>query len=216
MKQLIDHLVSSGVLKSRGIIEAFQRIDRADFVPDEFRDSAYVDEPLPIGYGQTISQPWTVAFMLELLAPEGGESILDIGSGSGWQTALLAYIVSHDREGNEFSENQSGRVIGIEVIPELARRGRENLFKYNFIKRGIAEIHCLNAAKGYPGVREFDRIIAAASATEIPDAWKRQVKIGGRIVAPVGSHIVVMKKENQKDFTIERHEGFAFVPFVEK
>ena len=154
--------------------------------------------------------------MLELLAPEGGESILDIGSGSGWQTALLAYIVSHDHEGTELSENRWGHVIGIEVIPELARRGRENLFKYNFIKRGIAEIHCLNAAKGYPGVREFDRIIAAASATEIPDAWKRQVKIGGRIVAPVGSHIVVMKKENQKDFTIERHEGFAFVPFVEK
>src|SRR3989344_1328532 len=108
MKPLIDPLVLSGVLKSRGIIEAFQRVDRADFVPDEFRDSAYVDEPLPIGYGQTISQPWTVAFMLELLAPEGGESILDIGSGSGWQTALLAYIVSHDHEGTELSENRWG------------------------------------------------------------------------------------------------------------
>ncbi len=216
MKQLIDHLVVSGVLKSRSIINAFQCIDRADFVPDEFRDSAYVDEPLPIGFGQTISQPWTVAFMLELLAPEPGECILDVGLGSGWQTALLAYIVSHSREGTELPENRYGQVIGIEVIPELARRGRENLFKYNFIKRGIVEIHCLNAVKGYPGVRKFDRIIAAASATEVPDAWKSQVKIGGRIVAPIDSHIVVMKKENQKDFTTERHEGFAFVPFVEK
>lgn len=216
MKPFVEHLIRTGALKTRGIIEAMNHIDRVDFVPDDLRDSSCFDEPLPIGFGQTISQPWTVAFMLELLAPEGGECILDVGSGSGWQTALLAYIVSHDREGAELPEGRSGHVVGIEVIPELARRGRENLFKYNFIKRGIAEIHCLNAAKGYPEIRNFDRIIAAASVTAVPDAWKSQVKIGGRIVAPVDSHIVVMEKENQKDFKIERYEGFAFVPFVEK
>ena len=115
MKYLVKELISSGYLKTPEIIDAFQKIDRKDFVSDEYKDRAYVNAPLPIGYGQTISQPLTVAFMLELLQPEKGNKILEIGSGSGWQTALLARVVGDE-----------GRVFAIELIPELEQFGRKN------------------------------------------------------------------------------------------
>mgnify|MGYP001575730005 FL=1 len=90
---LIDSLIKEGWLKTPKIIDAFQKIKREDFLPDNLKDSAEVDAAMPIGFGQTISQPLTVAFMLELLQPKEGDKILDVGSGSGWTTALLASIV---------------------------------------------------------------------------------------------------------------------------
>ncbi|MCD6283661.1 protein-L-isoaspartate O-methyltransferase, partial [bacterium] len=93
METLIQQLISEGYLKTPEIIKAFREIDRKDFVPSYLKKEAYINAPLPIGFGQTISQPLTVAFMLELLQPKRGDKILDIGSGSGWTTALLAYIV---------------------------------------------------------------------------------------------------------------------------
>lgn len=202
-RQLITDLIESGVLKTPEIIAAFEAIDRTDFVPAEFRSQAYINEPLLIGFGQTISQPWTVAFMLEKLQPQIGQKILDVGSGSGWQTALLAYIVG-----------QTGKVIGLELIPELCQMSRQNLARYNFLRRGTVELHCLNAANGYPPAAPFDRIISAASAPEIPSAWFEQLKIGGRLVAPVDSTIVLVHKIAQDKFDREVFPGFAFVPFV--
>ncbi|MBU4353125.1 L-isoaspartyl protein carboxyl methyltransferase, partial [Patescibacteria group bacterium] len=90
MNQLLKELIGAGVLKNQFVIAAFQKIDRKDFVTEECKNEAYLNVPLPIGYGQTISQPLTVAFMLEILQPEKGNKILEIGSGSGWQTALLS------------------------------------------------------------------------------------------------------------------------------
>src|SRR3989344_867492 len=110
LEGLIQELLSGGYLKTPRIIDAFRLIDRADFVLPEYKDEACGNYPLPIGEGQTISQPLTVAFMLELLNPQPGEKILDIGAGSGWQTALLAEIVG-----------PKGQIVAIERIPKLCR-----------------------------------------------------------------------------------------------
>ncbi|PIR57834.1 MAG: protein-L-isoaspartate O-methyltransferase [Parcubacteria group bacterium CG10_big_fil_rev_8_21_14_0_10_38_31] len=215
MQRLIEDLVSEGYLKTPRIINAFRHIDRADFVPEELKFEAYVNAPLPIGFGQTISQPSTVAFMLELLDPKPGDKILDIGSGSGWQTALLAFIVSHNDEGEELEPEKEGKITTIELIPELEMMARKNVSKYNFIKKGIVEIHCLNATKGFSREAPFEKIIAAASTDKIPEEWKRQLNVGGIIIAPISLSLWRYKKNEDGSFKEEEFPGFAFVPFIE-
>ncbi len=214
---LVDELVGGGYLKTPLIIEAFRAIDRKDFVPEDLKDMAYVNEPLPIGYGQTISQPLTVAFMLELLGPEPDEKILDIGSGSGWQTAILGYI-SAKRILDIDDPVVHPKVMGIERIPELKEMAEKNIDKYNFVKRGIVEIILGDASKGVPKdllpVYGFKKIIAAATAEEIPFIWKRQLEAGGKIVAPVKNSIVVFEKHAQDEFVKKEYQGFSFVPLV--
>ncbi len=202
---LIDELIKQGYLKTPIIIEAFRKINRADFLPEEIKDEAELNIPLPIGFGQTISQPLTVAFMMELLKPQAGDKILDIGSGSGWTTAILSYIVS---------QKEGGRVYAIERIPELVEFGKENVAKYNFIKRGIAEIFYGDGSKGLKEKASFDKIQAAAAAEKIPPAWKEQLKIGGRIVTPVGGSIWLLVKKVDKEFEEYEYPGFAFVPLI--
>jgi len=202
-KNLIKELIEEGYLRTKSIIEAFQKIDRIDFVLEEYKNEAYGNYPLPIGFGQTISQPLTVAFMLELLEPKPGEKILDVGAGSGWQTSLLAYLAG-----------EQGRVIAIEIIPELKKFAETNIEKYNFIKIGRVELILGDGSKGYQKEAPFDKIIAAAAALSIPPAWKEQLKIGGVIVAPVGQNIVVLKKLNQNEFSQKQYFGFNFVPLV--
>src|SRR4030042_111787 len=120
-EELVDYLVGAGVLKSLNIIRAFAKIDRKDFVTSGCEGFAYDDSPCSIGYGQTISQPTTVAFMMEQLKPEEGDKVLDIGSGSGWTAAILASIVGEE-----------GRVFAFEIIPILKRFGESNVKKYKF------------------------------------------------------------------------------------
>src|SRR3989338_1613072 len=115
MESLVQELISDGYLRSPQIIRAFQHVKRQDFLPEELVDEASVNYPLPIGHGQTISQPLTVAFMFELLDPAEGQKIMDIGSGSGWTTALLAEIVG-----------PSGKIFAIERISELKESGEHN------------------------------------------------------------------------------------------
>ncbi len=197
-------------------------------MPDDIKDLAEMNEALPIGYSQTISQPLVVAFMLELLEPKEGEKILDIGSGSGWTSALLGEIVG-----------EKGKVIAIEIIPELKEFGEKNIAKYNFIEKGIVEFVCADGSKGYPNIAScpelaegFDKILASASARELPPAWKEQLKIGGRIVTPIGSSIwLFIKKKREKgdepsvhlnsvqeDLVFEdiEYPGFVFVPLISK
>jgi len=203
MKYLIKELMEEGILKTPSIIDAFEKVDRKDFVLEELKDKAYLNTPLPIGYGQTISQPLTVAFMLELLQPEKGNKILEIGSGSGWQTALLAHVVS-----------VGGKIFAAELIPELMDFGRKNVAKYGFIKNKTVEFHSLNATKGMPEEAPFDRIISAASGMELPIAWKEQLKVGGRIVAPVKDAIHLLVKKSETEFEESIYPGFAFVPLI--
>jgi protein-L-isoaspartate(D-aspartate) O-methyltransferase len=197
------NLVEQGILKTLRIIEAFKKIDRADFVPEDLRAEAYVDAPLPIGEGQTISQPLTVAFMLELLQPEPGNKIFEIGFGSGWQTAILAEIIG-----------KSGKIYAVEKIKKLFEFGTKNISKYNFIEKGIVKTILGDATEGLKKYAPFDRIIAAASGREVPDVWLKELKIGGRLVVPIKESIWLFIKKSEKEFEKQEFPGFVFVPLV--
>jgi len=203
---LIDSLIKEGWLKTERIIEAFGKIKRADFLPEDMRNLAELNEALSIDYGQTISQPLVVAFMIEKLEPQPGDKILDIGSGSGWTSALLGEIVG-----------EKGKVFALEVIPELKEFGEKNVAKYNFIKKGIVQFILTDGSKGYLGGAPFDKIlVSAAVQKEIPQAWREQLKVGGIIVSPWGSSIWLLKKKSETKFEEIEYPGFAFVPLVEK
>lgn len=211
--RLIEKLINDGYLKSESIIDAFSNINREDFIRDSEKEFAYENEPLPIGYNQTISQPLTVAFMLELLSPKIGERILDIGSGSGWQTCLIAKLV----QPKEISEENSlsfPLVVAVERIPELVSYAKKNIEKYGFIQNGIVKLVNGNGVLGFEECAPYDKIIAAASGNEIPVEWKKQLKVGGVIVAPVKESIYKLLKIGPDIFEETRYFGFQFVPLV--
>ena len=194
--ELVDHLRRRGVLNSKNLINAFHTVDRKDFVRPEYRSEAYEDYPLSIGYGQTISQPYTVSFMLEALQVGPDDSVLDIGSGSGWTTAMIATMA---RE-----------VTGMERIPELVEFARQNLAKYDFpnarIERSGEELGCPQ--------KTFDRILVSASAQYLPDTLISQLNAGGKLVIPVQDSIVVISKADDGSLSKEVFYGFVFVPLI--
>lgn len=203
MEGLINQLISEGYLKTLRIINAFRKVHRRDFLPESIKDDYALNIPLPIDYGQTISQPLTVAFMLELLQPKSGEKILDVGSGSGWQTAMLAEIVG-----------ETGKVIAIERIPNLKEFGEKNVNKYNF--KNTQFIYG-DGTKGYKKEAPFDKIIVAAAAKEIPKDLKKQLKVGGRLVIPVGEYeqdMICLDKISNDEFEEKNYPGFQFVPLI--
>ncbi|MGC8981483.1 MAG: protein-L-isoaspartate O-methyltransferase [Minisyncoccia bacterium] len=218
-KDLVNALRESGVLRSEKIIEAFLNIDRKDFVKEDYIYEAYGDYPLPIGEGQTISQPWTVAFMLELLEPKKDQKILDVGFGSGWTTTLLAYIVTDKK----FSPKEKvdpkdfkGKVYGIEILPSIFNFGKSNIEKYNYIKNGIVELKLGDGSKGWIEKSPFDRILVSAAAQkEIPKPLIDQLENNGILVMPDKNGIwKIMKIEGE--IKKEYYQGFSFVPLIEE
>jgi protein-L-isoaspartate(D-aspartate) O-methyltransferase len=203
MEELINTLIKRRHLKTPAIIEAFRKIDRVDFVPLSEKHRAYCDIPLPIGYRQTISQPSTVVFMLEQLQPQKGDKILDVGSGSGWVTALLAQIVGI-----------SGEVYALERIEALKAYGERNIAKYNFIEKGIVKCFCADGTNGLPTRAPFDKIIVSASAGKIPWPLKEQLKINGRMIIPVSNSIWLVDRKSEDKFEECEFSGFAFVPLI--
>ena len=201
MEQLIAYLQKSGVLKSKKIINAFNAIDRADFVPSEYSHLEYENEALPTYHEQTISQPAVVAFMLELLEPKLGERILDVGSGSGWTTALLAKIVG-----------AKGKVYGVEIVPELTSYGQANIAKYNNLH---AEIIQAKKTPGLPGKAPFDKILVSASGSSIPQQLTDQLKVGGIMVIPINKAIWKVEKKTISKTVIDKYDGFVFVPLID-
>lgn len=204
---LTDALIRDGWLKAPNIIEAFRKIKREDFITDNVRHLAELNEALPIGFGQTISQPLVVAFMLELLSPESGDNILDVGSGSGWTTGLLAFIVRQNSD--------KGRVVAVEVIPEIYEFGKKNIDKYNFIKDGAVECILGDGKKGFKKYSPYDKILLSAASQSGPsEELKRQLKIGGKLVCPIKNSIWLFIKKNNNEFEKKEYPGFIFVPLV--
>jgi len=199
------HLMVKKQIEARNItdklvLEAMRKVPRHVFVPSEYEQSAYEDRPLPIGFGQTISQPYMVALMTEALCLKGDEKVLEVGTGSGYQAAILAEIVDH--------------VVTIERIPELAARASEILRNLGY---GNVEVLVGDGSKGYPPRAPYDAIIVTAGAPRIPDALVEQLAEGGRLVIPVGSGFHqtltrLTKKQGGND--IEHLEGCIFVPLV--
>lgn len=206
MEDLIKDLIEEGYLKTPRIIEAFRKVQRKDFLPDHLKEDAALNIPLPLTHGQTISQPLTVAFMLELLQPKEGEVIFDVGSGSGWQTALIAELVG-----------PKGKIIAIERVPDLLRFGKKNVEAYGYKN---VEFIIGDGTRGCKKRAPFDKIIVAAAAQiGVPDIYLKQLKSGGRLVIPVGKYeqdMVVIDKITDTDYKEARHPGFQFVPLVPK
>ncbi len=188
-------------ITDEAVLHAMRTVPRHRLVPETYVDSAYDDRPLAIGYGQTISQPFIVAYMTELLALEPDDRVLEVGTGSGYQAAVLAEIIDE--------------VFSIEIVPELAKASRQRI-------RGLGydNIRTKNA-DGYHGWEEvapFDAIIVTAAAEHIPPPLVRQLKDGGRMVIPVGSPfftqslMLVEKKEGRT--TTKNMMPVIFVPFT--
>lgn len=205
MSRLVNNLIRLGYLKSDLVIDAFSEINRIEFIPEALSSDADADVALPIGFGQTISQPRTVAFMLELLQPKRGQTILDVGSGSGWTSALLGYIVG-----------QKGKVVAIEHLHELFEFGMNNIDKFGYVSKGIVECYETDGYLGNDIYAPYDRILVSAAVDDIPDALKRQLKVGGIMVIPVHNDIWYVEKRGEDDFYKEEFTGFAFVPLVQK
>lgn len=241
--KLIDNLIEQRHIKTPLIIEAFRVVHRSDFLPKNLKGEAGVNAPLPIGFGQTNSQPLTVAFMLELLQPQTGEKILDIGAGSGWTSALLARCVSSSiviptpqQRGRNLSRmrdhvrtslrdssvallpqnnKKGGGIYAIERIPELCEFGKNNIAKYNFIEKGVVKIICADGTPGLPAQAPFDKILVSASADRVPEILKKQLKIGGKMVVPVQNSIWSVARKSKEEFNEEEFFGFSFVPLIE-
>lgn len=205
MNSLTNNLMRDGYLKSESVIEAFSDIERIEFVPHEFELQANANIPIPVGCGQTISQPVTAATMLELLDVQKNNNVLNVGSASGWVTALLAHIVGEE-----------GKVTAVEIIPELVEMSRENVSKFGFVQGGIVEVHEGNGSVGYDKNSPYDRILVSASVEEVPEDLEKQLKIGGKMVIPIHNKVCYLKKTGENDFYKEEFSGFAFTPLIQK
>ncbi|MGH3355667.1 MAG: protein-L-isoaspartate O-methyltransferase family protein [Nocardioidaceae bacterium] len=177
---------------------AFDAVHREDFLPADQRSLAALDQALPIGHQQTNSQPRTVAQMLALLDVCPGQQVLDVGSGSGWTTALLGHLVGPE-----------GRVIGVEIVPELVRWSRQNLGTYAMPWTEIRQ--ATQDELGAPADGPFDRILVSAEAPELPQPLVDQLDENGVLVIPVSGRLVIAERR-AGDVRSRRHGHYQFVP----
>lgn len=182
------------------INQALNNYSRGAFLPTDKKSAADFDAPIPIGYNQTNSQPTTVKRMLTWLAAQPGEKILDVGSGSGWTTALLSYLVG-----------DQGEVYAVEKVPELVEFGQENCEKQQIEN---ASFHQARDVLGLPSHAPYDRILVSAAASDLPDELVRQLALGGRMVIPVQNSILAVDKSPEGSITVAEHAGYAFVPLI--
>ena len=201
-ESLIDYWKRESVVKNREIIKAFREVKREDFVLPEYKKMSYLDSALPLIKNQTISQPTTVAIMTQILKPKKGQKILEIGSGSGYQAAILSRIVG-----------SKGRVHTIEIVPELYEYSKEKLSKFRNVK-----VHLGDGSKGLEKYAPFDRIIVTAGASDVPRELVKQLKVNGLLVIPLGvmEQKMITLKKTSKGIKEEDHGYFMFVPLIRK
>jgi len=202
-ERTVDNLVHEGIIRSEAVRRAFLRFPRYLFVEERYRKYAHLDEPLPIPAGQTISAPHMVAIMLELAELKPGMKVLEIGTGSGWNAALISELVKTD-------------VYTIERIPELVEFARKNLQRV-----GVKTVHVFlgDGTLGFPPKVPYDRIIVTAGGPDIPKPLIEQLKPGGKLIIPVGSYhlwqdLLEVIKLKDGSIKVRNHGGVAFVPLI--
>ena len=186
---------------SKKILKAFEKVDRSKFIPRRNKHLAYVNEPISIGYRQTISQPYTIAFMLTLLEVKNKQNILEVGSGSGYVLELISKL------------NPNGRITGIERVIDLVESSKEKLQDCENV-----EVAYGDGSKGFKKNAPYDRILTSAASYEIPKKLVEQLVIGGILVAPIGEPMdcsVVVLEKGEKENKIKKYPGFRFVPLIE-
>ena len=198
---MVEWQIEKRGIKNQPTLDAMRKILRHKFVPTDMMERAYDDSPLPIGYGQTISQPYIVAYMTAVINPEPGQKVLEIGTGSGYQAAVLAEIVDE--------------VYTIEIITELYSSAKKRLDDL-----GYKNITCINA-DGYYGIKKaapFDAIVVTAASEHIPPPLIEQLKDGGKMIIPVGSpflnQTLILVEKNGEEITTTSLLPVRFVPFT--
>ena len=199
-RQMVEQQIRARGIRNERVLAAIEKVPRHVFVPEDLRRMAYDDRPLPIGDGQTISQPYIVALMTDLLDPHVGDRILEIGAGSGYQAAILGELASE--------------VITIERIPAVAARARRNLSTAG--SRHV-DVIVADGTLGYPQKEPYQGILVTAGTPDIPPPLISQLADGGRLVAPVGPHgvqdLVRLVREGER-IRRESHGGVVFVPLI--
>ena len=200
-QQMVDTQIRARQVQSEVVLQAMTRVPRHLFVPESLRPYAYEDRPLPIGREQTISQPYIVGYMTDVLQLEPSHRVLEIGTGSGYQAAVLAEIATH--------------VYSIEIVPELAEGARRALTESGY--RNV-DVRTGNGYLGWPDRAPFDRIIVTAAPPTIPNALVDQLAVGGIMVVPVGTDYqeIAIISRSASGTTETRTIGVRFVPMISK
>ncbi len=198
---MIDQQIRQRGITDERVLEAMQNVPRHEFVPKRYRSSAYEDYPLPIGHDQTISQPYIVAYMSEILQLSGDEKVLEIGTGSGYQTAVLCELAKE--------------VYSIEIVEPLCQKADSTLQTLGYTN---VHVRCGDGYKGWPEQAPFDAIIVTAAPPKIPQPLIDQLAEGGRMIIPVGRFMQYLKLVTKQDGKIreERTLSVRFVPMTGK
>ncbi len=203
-KRMVRRLRDAGYISSPSVVRAMEAVERHLFIPAEIRDNGYLDTPLLIGEGQTISAPHMVGMMVEALELRPGLKVLEVGGGSGYHAAVMAELVKPD-----------GKVYSLERIESLAERARKNLEQAGY--SSLVETVVGDGSKGYLEKAPFDRISVAAASPHVPDPLKQQLADGGRLLIPVGGHYSQELVEVVRKGDVFEHRnlgGVVFVPLI--
>jgi len=199
-RDMVESQLRAREIRDERVLAAMSRVPRHEFVSAEFRDQVYEDHPIPIGEGQTVSQPYIVAIMLQALALIPSDTVLEIGTGSGYQTALLAEL--------------TGQVYSVERHASLARMAEATLRRLGY---GNVQVLLGDGSNGLPGHAPFDAIVVSAAAPQIPPPLFEQLRDGGRMVIPVGpapAQELQLVYKNAGQSLVTRLEGCRFVPLI--